>query len=213
MALKKSASSTVKKLYNKATQNYSAKLAGNKSLLYNKYVLYVAFIVCLINLLIWMFSGEFVHVAVFLLVGYLTSYFSKNMIVILVLALVVSNVVKSGTNIVLEGMEDKKDDSEDGVFHKKGEGMKGGKKEGMHKGKKEGMHKGKKEGMKGGKKTKEGMEDHEGMDESHEGVDESHEGVDESHEGVDEHEMPCTVDKDCDKGYKCNDKYVCVSAK
>ena len=78
MALKKSASSTVKKIYNKALQNYSEKLSGNKSLLYNKYVLYVSFIVCFINLLIWMFSGEFIHVAVFILVGYLTSYFSKN---------------------------------------------------------------------------------------------------------------------------------------
>jgi len=202
MALKKSASSTVKKLYNKASQNYSAKLAGSKSLLYNKYVLYVAFVVCLLNLLLWLFSGEFVHVAIFLLVGYLTSYFSKNMIVILVIALVVSNVVKSGTNIVLEGMESKKDDSEDGVYHKKGEGMKGGKKEGMHKGKKE------------------GMEDREGVDESHEGVDESHEGVDESHEGVDDVTVSgnkkggaCAIDKDCEEGYKCNDKYVCVAAK
>jgi hypothetical protein len=191
MALKNSASSTVKKLYNKAAQNYSAKLAGNKSLLYNKYVLYVSFVVCLLNLLIWMFSGEFIHVAIFLLVGYLTSYFSKNMIVILVISLVVSNVIKSGSNIVLEGMETKKkDDSEDGVYHKKGEGMKGG------------------------KKPKEGMEDKEDVDETSKGDDESHEGVDETSEGVDESsESPCTTDKDCEKGYKCNDKYVCVSAK
>jgi hypothetical protein len=113
MALKKSASSTVKKLYNKALQNYSAKLAGNKSLLYNQYVLYASFIVCFINLLIWLFSGEFAHVAVFLLVGYLTSRFSKNMIVILVISLVISNVFKSGSNIVLEGMVGKKDKDSD----------------------------------------------------------------------------------------------------
>lgn len=145
MALKKTASSTIKKLYNKASQNYSAKLAGSKSLLYNKYVLYVSFIICFMNLLIWMFSGEFVHVAVFLLVGYLTSRFSKNMIVILVISLVVSNVFKSGSNIVLEGMESKeskaskestestegnetKEDSEESLYHSKGEGKK---KEGM----------------------------------------------------------------------------------
>ena len=58
------------------------------------------------------------------------------------------------------------------------------------------------------------MEDQEGLDETSEGVDESHEGVDESNEGVDEsHESPCTTDKDCEKGYKCNDKYVCASSK
>jgi hypothetical protein len=198
MALKKSASSTVKKLYNKASQNYSAKLAGSKSLLYNKFVLYAAFIVCFINLLIWLFSGEFIHVAVFLLVGYLTTYFSKNMIVILVIALVVSNVVKSGTNIVLEGMEG--GDNQDGVYHAK-------------------------EGARNRRNRKEGMESSEGMDESAEGMDESAEGMDESTEGVDESyegvdgdeseskEKTCLVDKDCEKGFKCNEKYVCASAK
>jgi hypothetical protein len=196
MALKKSASSTVKKLYNKASQNYSAKLAGSKSLLYNKFVLYAAFIVCFINLLIWLFSGEFVHVAIFLLVGYLTTYFSKNMIVILVIALVVSNVVKSGTNIVLEGMESKEGaDGDEEVYHAKKEGARN-----------------RKEGM-----ESEGMdESNEGMDESNEGMDESNEGMDESNEGMDESgsmEKPCVVDKDCESGYKCNDKYVCVSAK
>ncbi len=189
MALKKTASSTIKNLYNKAVQNYSSKLAGNKSLLYNKYVLYVSFIICFINLLIWMFSGEFVHVAVFLLVGYLTSRFSKNMIVILVISLVVSNVFKSGSNIVLEGMESKEskestegnenqDDNEDGVS--KGEGKK-----------KEGMSK------EGASKNKD--------DEDHEGIDES------SYEGVDENETPCTTDKDCEKGQLCNSKLVCVA--
>jgi hypothetical protein len=196
MALKKSASSTVKKLYNKAVQNYSEKLSGNKSLLYNKYVLYVSFIVCFINLLIWMFSGEFIHVAVFILVGYLTSYFSKNMIVILVISLVISNVVKSGSTIVLEGMESKKDDKEDEVYHPKGES----KKEGV-------TNKGKKQGFSGKK------EDKEVVGEQQEGVDETPESGDESHEGADESESPCTSDKDCEKGYTCNDKYVCVSAK
>ena len=189
MALKKSASSTVKKIYNKALQNYSEKLSGNKSLLYNKYVLYVSFIVCFINLLIWMFSGEFIHVAVFILVGYLTSYFSKNMIVILVISLVVSNVVKSGSTIVLEGMESKKYDKEDEVYYSKGES----KKEGV-------TNKGKKQGFSGKK-------------EEQEGVDETPESGDESQEGADESESLCTSDKDCEKGYTCSDKFVCVSAK
>jgi hypothetical protein len=119
MGLRKSAAATVKKTYYKALNNYSSKLAGSKSLLYNKYVLYTSFAICLINLLIWIFSGEFIHVAIFLLVGYLTTYFSKNMIVILVLALVVSNVFKSGSNIVLEGMTDDKKDSKQGFSENK----------------------------------------------------------------------------------------------
>ena len=113
MTIKKSASSTIKKIYGKAYQNYSAKIAGSRSLLYNKYVLYVSFAICLLNLMIWMFSGEIVHVGIFLLVGFLTSYFSKNMIVILVIAFVVSNVIKSGSNIVLEGMSNESEDTKE----------------------------------------------------------------------------------------------------
>jgi len=203
MGLKKSAASVVKKTYYKALNNYSAKLAGSKSLLYNKYVLYVSFAVCLINLLIWLFSGEFIHVAVFLLVGYLTSFFSKNMIVILVIALVVSNVFKSGFNIVMEGMENKKNEDEsltnkDGIYHPKG------KKEGMKNGKP-----GKKEGMKNGKPgKKEGMkseEDHEGLDDR----EREHEGLDDQHEGMDGDGDICTSDKDCKNGHRCNDSKVC----
>jgi hypothetical protein len=114
------------------------------------------------------------------------------MIVILVISLVVSNIVKSGSNIVLEGMESKKDDKKEGVYHSKGES----KKEGA-------TNKGKKQGFVG---KEEETEDKEGVIEPQEDSDESNEGVDES-------ESPCTSDKDCEKGYTCNDKYVCVSAK
>lgn len=197
MQLKKTASAAIKKMYKKATENYSSKLAGNKSLLYNKYVLYVSFIICLINLLIWMFSGEFIHVTIFLLVGYLTSFFSKNMIVILVISLVVSNVVKSGSNIVLEGMDNKESENEDGVYHPKGD-------------KKEGMNK-KKEGMKDKKNGD--SEETEGLSKSKEDGEDSNEGIDDAPEGMDDTETPCTSDKDCEGGFRCNDKYVCVAAK
>jgi hypothetical protein len=187
MGLRKSAASTVKKTYYKALNNYSSKLAGSKKLLYNKYVLYASFAICIINLLIWSFSGEFIHVAMFLLVGYLTSYFSKNMIVILVIALVVSNVFKSGSNIVLEGMTQKKEGtvegntSGDGVFHKK-------------------------------EKVKEGATGNRSKDEmdggdSLEGIEE----VDETREGVDD-ETACKTDTDCKNGQRCNDSGFCASA-
>lgn len=197
MALKKSASSTVKNLYTRASQNYSAKLAGSKSLLYNKYVLYAAFAVCLINILSSLFSGNFMHIAIFLLAGYTTTYFSKNMIVILVIALVVSNVITSGTSIVLEGMEtkgdDKKKDGDKPVYHKKG------KKEGFKK-------KARKEGMSESGEAAEGVDD-----EAQEGVDdEAQEGVDdETQEGVDD--KPCTIDADCGDSSRCSDNFICVA--
>lgn len=187
MGLKKSAAATVKKTYYKALNNYSSKLAGSKSLLYNKYVLYMSFAICLINLLMWLFNGEFVHVAVFLLVGYLTSYFSKNMIVILVIALVVSNVFKSGSNIVLEGMtdavkQDETDKSQESSFQKKTEKVK--------------------EGIAG--KNKDEMEGGDSM----EGIEEE---VDETREGVDD-ETACKTDADCKNGYRCNDSGFCATA-
>jgi Cys-rich repeat protein len=114
MPIKKSASSAMNKLLDKATQNYSKKIAGSASLLYNKYLLYVSFVVAFINILLWLSNGDYFHVIIFFLVGYLTYQFSKNMIVILVISVVVSNIVKSGTTIVLEGMEDKTSDSAEG---------------------------------------------------------------------------------------------------
>jgi hypothetical protein len=107
MTLKKSAASVIKKVYNNARQNYSSKVSGSKSLLYNKYVLYLSALICFMNVLGWLFSKEFVPVVIFILAGYLTSLFSKNMIVILVIAFVVSNVSKLGLHVAMEGMENK----------------------------------------------------------------------------------------------------------
>ena len=89
----------------------SMKSTGS-GLLYNKVVLYIAFIVSLINLLIWLVAGDIVNVVVFLLVGILTTFFSKNMVVVLVFALVISNVVKFGLSIGQEGFEEGADEEE-----------------------------------------------------------------------------------------------------
>ncbi len=75
-------------------------------LLYNKWVLYAAFLVSLLNLLVWLVAGDIMNAIVFLLIGFLTSFFSKNMVVVLVFALVVSNVLKFGLSIGQEGFEE-----------------------------------------------------------------------------------------------------------
>jgi hypothetical protein len=51
-------------------------------------------------------------IVVFILVGILTSFFSKNMLIILFIALTVSNVVKYGTSIRQEGFEDEHHEEE-----------------------------------------------------------------------------------------------------
>jgi hypothetical protein len=180
MQLKKTKSS-IQNAFNKAVKNVSANGSG-RSVLYNKYVLYAVFGVCIINILSWLFSGDMLHVAVFLLIGYLTSNFSKNMIVVLVIALVVSNLLKSGIRIAVEGMTNK----ESATTESK-EGVKNNKKD--------------KESIKN-KKDKEGLTDKyekENEDDEHE----EKEGLDENDEQV------CAADADCEKGYMCNSNFIC----
>ena len=77
-----------------------------KFLLYNRIVLYFVFILAIGNLVYLGTSNDLTTIGIFALVGFLTSFFSKNMIVILCIALVVSAISKYGTSIrVSEGME------------------------------------------------------------------------------------------------------------
>jgi hypothetical protein len=87
---------------------YNKSKMGNnfKFLLYNRIVLYFVFILAIGNLVYLGTSNDLTTIGIFALVGFLTSFFSKNMIVILCIALVVSAISKYGTSIrVSEGME------------------------------------------------------------------------------------------------------------
>ncbi len=66
------------------------------SLLKNRWVLYFVFVLSLLQLYNFAILNEELYAAVFVLVGFLSSFFSKNMIVILCLALIVSNLLKYG---------------------------------------------------------------------------------------------------------------------
>jgi len=103
-SLLKSGKSVLSRLYHKAVKNLSSK--SSVDVLHNKTVLYVAFLVSIVNLILWMIAGDIMNVVVFALVGFLTAFFSKNMIVILVFALVVSNIIKYGIAIGQEGFEE-----------------------------------------------------------------------------------------------------------
>ena len=62
--------------------------------LHNRPVLYFIFAIAVGNLFNFVFSNDLMSVGVFIATGLLTSFFSKNMIVIMVVAMVVSNVVR-----------------------------------------------------------------------------------------------------------------------
>ena len=89
-----------------------------KSLLQNKYVLYVVLFIAVTNVLGYLAIEDFDSVACFAAIGALTSYFSKNMIVILGVALIGTNIVFAN-NRILEGMKGKKDDKKNKKEKKK----------------------------------------------------------------------------------------------
>ena len=62
-----------------------------KQVITNKYVLYVLLFLAILNVLAFLITNNFISLAVFALIGLLTSYFTKNMVVVLLVTLVVSS--------------------------------------------------------------------------------------------------------------------------
>lgn len=78
---------------------------NSENLLTNVYVLYFVSAVALLDLFYLIMSSDFTFVAIFILVGFLTTFFSKNMVVIFCIAAAVTNVVKYGHSVGVEGLE------------------------------------------------------------------------------------------------------------
>ena len=57
----------------------------------NKYVLYVVLFLSITNILGYLSIGDFHSLVFFIAVGFLTSYFSKNMVIVLGTAMVATN--------------------------------------------------------------------------------------------------------------------------
>jgi hypothetical protein len=74
-------------------------LEKSKYLLTNKYVLIFVFIVSIGNIVQLATEGDYTAIAIILLIGLITSFFSKNMMVIMIIAIAFANVLKFGTKI------------------------------------------------------------------------------------------------------------------
>jgi hypothetical protein len=94
----------LKKLFQKVNKNIHVGKDAAK-LLHNKYVLYGVAGVAFVNLLLLLIDGDIYHAIIFLILGFLTSFFSKNMVVILAIALAATNLIKFGLDYAKEGME------------------------------------------------------------------------------------------------------------
>ncbi len=82
----------------------------DKSLLKNKMVLNVIFVIAVLNVLGYLAMGNFEAVTLFILIGGLTSFFSKNMILILGIPLIIANLY--GMRSRREGLEGQKEPTE-----------------------------------------------------------------------------------------------------
>ena len=81
------------------------KVSNKKSILHNKYILYFIFFIALGDLLILGYNNDYYSVAIFILIGFLTSFFSKNMIVIMIMAIAFTNIILIyGVDRRIEGM-------------------------------------------------------------------------------------------------------------
>jgi hypothetical protein len=79
------------------------KIPNLNNILHNRFVLYFFFIFSLILVFYLAFRRDYLTVSVFILVGFITSFFSKNMVVVFLLSLAFTAIVKFAKVKKLEG--------------------------------------------------------------------------------------------------------------
>jgi hypothetical protein len=79
-------------------------------ILTNKYVLHIVFFIALINMLFYILMGNIDAVVYFILLGLLVGNFSKNMIIVLGVPVILVNLFVMSKNRHKEGFEDKSSD-------------------------------------------------------------------------------------------------------
>ena len=110
----------LQKLFNKFSLNkFITKCSSSsnvKSVLNNRALLYGLSLLVLLDLMYLANSRSFNTIIIFILVGFLTSFFCKNMIVILLVALFVAHILKSPRSF--EGAENMNNEDEEGEDEK-----------------------------------------------------------------------------------------------
>lgn len=85
---------------------------SSTSMLNNKWILYAMLFISVVDLFNFYSMGDMTALAIFIVAGFLTSYFSKNMLVILVIAIAVAHIARYGS-ASLEGMEGEEEEEEE----------------------------------------------------------------------------------------------------
>jgi hypothetical protein len=90
----------------------STLLKSGNNILHNRFILYFILMVSILNLIGFATNGNLLSPVIFVLVGFLTTFFSKNMLVVLMVPLLITNILNySDSN--MEGMdnEDEKEET------------------------------------------------------------------------------------------------------
>ena len=98
-----------------------------KNLLQNNTVLYIVLFLSVTSMFSYLMSQNYAPVLFFITIAFLTNYFSKNMIIVLGIAVLTTNMLTSTTNVFsrhifkegLEGKDDEDSDEDDDKDHEK----------------------------------------------------------------------------------------------
>ena len=75
----------------------------------NKWFLYLVLFSAVFDIFYFYGKGDMYALTIFFIIGFLASFFSKNMVVILILAIVLTHLIRYGKNLS-EGFEDKEEE-------------------------------------------------------------------------------------------------------
>ena len=87
-----------------------------REVIYNKYVLYAVFLAAIFDLLYSVVKEDYVYCVLFILIGFLISFFNKNMTVILTLTMAFATILRNvlrGNVLKVEGFEEGSEEEEE----------------------------------------------------------------------------------------------------
>ncbi len=87
-------------------KNWFNKLSNFSKILHNKYVLYLLVFIYITNLFTFVSDENHTYAGYMILISFLTSFFNKNMIIILFISIVITNIIRLGmTKVYKEGFD------------------------------------------------------------------------------------------------------------
>ena len=86
----------------------SSRFTGSSDILHNKYILYASFFFAIVTAAGYLLSNNLEAICIFVIIGFLTTYFSKNMIIVLLVTTIATNfivIMRNKNRSMIEGME------------------------------------------------------------------------------------------------------------